>query len=80
MRQGFFALLRLEDYEHRIVRPHERTLEGPKADRLKVLRAAEANLSSVFTLYEDRADELAKPIGGAFHASPIATSWPTGRW
>jgi uncharacterized protein (DUF1015 family) len=74
VRQGFFALLRLEDYERRIVRPHERTLEGPKADRLKVLRAAEANLSSVFTLYEDRHDELADVIGKAFDGSPLATA------
>jgi uncharacterized protein (DUF1015 family) len=57
-RVGFFAELVLEDYANRVVRPHERTLAGPKADRLKLLRAAEANLSSVFLLYEDRADEL----------------------
>lgn len=57
-RIGFFAELGLEAYENRVVRPHERTLAGPKADRLKLLQAAEANLSSVFLLYEDRADEL----------------------
>ncbi|MDJ0849900.1 MAG: DUF1015 domain-containing protein [Myxococcota bacterium] len=57
-REGFFALLRLEDYERRVVRPHERTLAGPKADRLKILRASRANLSSVFLLYEDREDAL----------------------
>jgi uncharacterized protein (DUF1015 family) len=74
VRQGFFALLRLEDYERRIVRPHERTLEGPKADRLKVLRAARANLSSVFMLYEDRDDELAKVIGKAFDGEPTVSA------
>lgn len=57
-RIGFFAELGLEEYDARVVRPHERTLAGPKADRLKLLRAAEANLSSVFLLYEDREDEL----------------------
>ncbi len=57
-RIGFFAELGLEAYENRVVRPHERTLAGPKADRLKLLQAAEANLSSVFLLYEDREDEL----------------------
>jgi uncharacterized protein (DUF1015 family) len=57
-REGFFGLLRLEDYEQRVVRPHERTLAGPKADRLKLLRATAANLSSVFLLYEDREDQL----------------------
>lgn len=57
-RVGFFAELGLEEYDARVVRPHERTLAGPKADRLKLLRAAEANLSSVFLLYEDPQDEL----------------------
>ena len=49
-RRCFFGLLRLEDYESRIVRPHERTLAAPKADRLKLLQATRANLSSVFLL------------------------------
>lgn len=65
-RTGFFAELGLEAYEARVVRPHERTLAGPKADRLKLLRAAEANLSSVFLLYEDREDALGRVLERAF--------------
>jgi uncharacterized protein (DUF1015 family) len=57
-RTGFFCALRLEDYAKRIVRPHERTLAGPKADRLKILRASRTNLSAVFLLYEDRDGKL----------------------
>jgi uncharacterized protein (DUF1015 family) len=53
-RLGFFGALRLEDYERGVVRPHERTMAAPKADRLKLLRATRTNLSSVFLLYEDR--------------------------
>jgi uncharacterized protein (DUF1015 family) len=64
-RTGFLAALRLEDYASRIVRPHERTLAGPKADRLKILRATRVNLSSVFLLYEDRADELERVFEAA---------------
>ncbi len=52
-RTGFFCALQLEDYAKRVVRPHERTLAGPKADRLKILRASRTNLSAVFLLYED---------------------------
>jgi uncharacterized protein (DUF1015 family) len=52
-RTGFFCALKLEDYATRVVRPHERTLAGPKADRLKILRASRTNLSAVFLLYED---------------------------
>jgi len=70
-RVGFFGELALEEYDSRVVRPHERTLVGPKADRLKLLRAAEANLSSVFLLYEDREDELGKLLGEALDDGEI---------
>ncbi len=78
-REGFFGLLRLEDYERRVVRPHERTLAGPKADRLKVLRAARANLSSVFLLYEDREDALGPLLASACdRARLVAAADETG--
>jgi uncharacterized protein (DUF1015 family) len=67
-RTGFLAALRLEVYAKRIVRPHERTLAGPKADRLKILRATRVNLSSVFLLYEDRANELERRYEAALAA------------
>jgi uncharacterized protein (DUF1015 family) len=69
-RDGFFAALRLEDYERRVVRPHERTLRGPKADRLKLLRATRANLSSVFFLYEDPEHALAAHVSERLDAGP----------
>jgi uncharacterized protein (DUF1015 family) len=72
-RESFFALLHLEDYARRIVRPHERTLAGPKADRLKLLRAARANLSPVLLLYEDREEALAPRLRAAAQA-PLAVA------
>jgi uncharacterized protein (DUF1015 family) len=71
-RTGFFAALKLEDYSARIVRPHERTLAGPKADRLKMMRATHANLSSVFMLYEDRAGGLSELLDAPFRRSDAA--------
>jgi len=71
-RLAFFGLVRCEDYAKRIVRPHERTLAGPKQDRLKILRATQANLSSVFLLYEDRDDALPGLVGDALDAHPLA--------
>ncbi len=67
-REAFFALLHLEDYARGIVRPHEQTLAGPKLDRKKVIRATRANLSSVFLLYEDREQRLARELAPAFEA------------
>ncbi len=52
-RCGFLAAVRVEDAESGFYRPHEKTLEGPKADRLKLTKATRANLSPVFSLYDD---------------------------
>jgi uncharacterized protein (DUF1015 family) len=71
-REGFFGLLHLEDYARRVVRPHERTLAAPRADRLKLLRAARANLSSIFLLFEDRERAAAELLGPAFEGEPLA--------
>jgi len=67
-RVGFFAELALAEYEERVVLPHENTLAGPKQDRLRLLRAARANLSSVFLLYEDRDELLAGALEAALDA------------
>jgi uncharacterized protein (DUF1015 family) len=70
-RVGFFAELSLYEYEERVVRPHEFTMAGPKADRLKLLRAAKANLSSVFMLYEDREQALAPILEAALETNAL---------
>ena len=74
VRDGFFGLLHLEDYARGGVRPHERTLAGPKADRLKMLRATRANLSIVFLLYEDREEQLLRRLAPALDAEPLASA------
>lgn len=68
-RLGFFGALLLESYADSIVLPHERTLAGPKKDRLKILRATQANLSSVMMLYEDRKDALGPALRQALSYS-----------
>ena len=50
-RTGIFAALRVEDFESGVIRPHERTFERAKKDRLALLRACRAHLSSIFCLY-----------------------------
>src|SRR3954452_19856840 len=52
-RHGIFARVRVEDYGAGRIRPHERTHPGPKEDRLRLTRATEANLSPIFSLYDD---------------------------
>ncbi len=52
-RCGFLCLLRLEGFEAGGVRPHERTFQAVKDERLKLMLACHANLSPVFALYSD---------------------------
>ena len=52
-RTGFLGLVRLVPFSERVVLPHERTLSGPKEDRLKLFRATRTNLSPGFMLYRD---------------------------
>jgi uncharacterized protein (DUF1015 family) len=54
-RHGVFARVRVEDYGPGRIRPHERTHPGPKEDRLRLTRATRANLSPIFSLYDDAA-------------------------
>ena len=51
-RQGLVASLRVEPYETGAVLPHERTHAGPKEGRLRLLRAARAQLEPIFLLYD----------------------------
>ncbi|MBA2300667.1 MAG: DUF1015 domain-containing protein [Chloroflexi bacterium] len=52
--RGFFARLRLEAFGlDADVMPHERTLDGPKEDRYKLLRATGVNTSPVVALFDD---------------------------
>ncbi len=62
---GLLARVRLEPWGVS-VRPHERTLPGPKADRLSLLRSTHTQLSPILMVYFDsksRSDLLMAPAG-----------------
>ncbi len=52
-RRGFIGRVKLRRFDEGVVLPHERTLSGPKIDRLKLTRACRAWFSQVFGLYPD---------------------------
>ncbi len=59
IRRGFLGRVRLEPFGTGRIFPHEQTLSGPKADRLKLYQATGFNISPVFGLYPDAAGEVA---------------------
>ncbi len=58
VRRGFLARLLLYDFKAGMVLPHEKTLSGPKADRLRLFQSVGANLSPIFALYPDDAQQV----------------------
>ncbi len=66
-RRGVLGALKLEEFGAG-VQPHEHTLSGPKADRLKLLSATRTNTSPIFGLYSDSdgwVDRLLQNIAAA---------------
>ena len=59
-RIGFVGLGKIEGEEG--VKAHEETLEGPKADRLNLIRATEANFGHIFMLYSDKERKIIKAL------------------
>jgi uncharacterized protein (DUF1015 family) len=52
VRRGLVAALRVEPYETHVVLPHERTHAEVKEGRLRLLRAARAQVEPIFLLYD----------------------------
>lgn len=59
VRKGVIALGKLEPEK---VHAHEKTLKGPKEDRLKLMQATEANFGHIFMLYDDPARATEKAL------------------
>ena len=56
-RRGFVAAVRLAEFTEKVILPHERTLRGPKIDRLKLWENTMCHLSQVFAMYSDPSGE-----------------------
>ncbi len=63
-RRGLIAGVRLHAYDDKVILPHERTLRGPKEDRLKLMRSARAHFSQIFGLYRDPSQVTERVLGG----------------
>ncbi len=65
VRKGFIAVVGLEEFSSGNILPHEQTFDAPKADRLKLITACNANLSPVFSIYSDESGEVERAIDEA---------------
>jgi uncharacterized protein (DUF1015 family) len=68
-RKGFVASVALEESQ---VRAHERTLAGPKADRLRLLRQIETSDELIFMLFSDPARRVVEIMDSVTaHTAPF---------
>lgn len=61
-RRGIIARVKLEEFSSRKVLPHEKTFPKHKEDRLKLLRATEANTGQIFLLYKDEEKKVSQTV------------------
>ena len=62
VRKGFLCRIRLERFGEGTIYPHELTMSGPKADRLALTKACQANLSPIFGLFPDSNQAAQNPL------------------
>jgi uncharacterized protein (DUF1015 family) len=70
-RAGVFVALRLEEFSSGVVRPHERTFEDAKKDRLALLRACQMHLSPIFCLYSIPGWSITRVVEPELGAAPL---------
>ncbi|MFZ0944709.1 MAG: DUF1015 domain-containing protein [Syntrophobacteraceae bacterium] len=72
-RKGFICALRLEDFSSGRVRPHEKTFQAIKDERLALMLACNANLSPVFALYPDSNEEAYRALASGKRGDPVVS-------
>jgi uncharacterized protein (DUF1015 family) len=75
VRKGFIALIELTRFGAGPVLPHERTLAGPKQDRLELMRACDAHLELVFGMFSDPERRWEAAVTPALGEAVLETDW-----
>jgi uncharacterized protein (DUF1015 family) len=73
VRWGLVALVRIEDEDSGVILPHEQTFSAHKDDRLKLMRACNAQLSQVFALFDDPEDRVFSFLKEAAKTDPLVS-------
>jgi len=70
-RRSVTVRVRLEEWNKRVVRPHEGTLAEPRRDRVSLLWACQANTSPILALFEDQKQRIASLLATQDQKKPI---------
>ena len=69
-RRALLCGVEAQPWDDGAVKPHEFTMEGPKEDRLRLLRETKTQLSPVFMLARDRAGQLRQFLDATSASEP----------
>ncbi len=78
-RLELMAAVRLEEYDRRVVLPHEYTRDEDKRDRLALMKACRTNLSPIMSLYSDDEGRVAGVLAQVVASPPAASFSDPGR-
>ncbi len=70
-RRSIIAAVKLEEWDSRVIRPHEGTLARPKSDRVSMLWACQANTSSIMALFQDPEKEVSSVLAVEEKRQPV---------
>lgn len=73
-RRVIYGRLKLTSWDDGEVVPHEYTMAGPKEDRLRLLRALNANTSPLYLLYNDSDGDIASLLPSSAGAGQTLTA------
>ena len=77
-RRSMLLRVRLEEWDRKVVRPHEGTLVKPKTDRLSLLWSLQANTSPILALFEDQGQHIATVLAAQAWNKPVISSSSAG--
>jgi uncharacterized protein (DUF1015 family) len=75
VRTGLIGVVGLEEYSAGVIFPHERTLPGPKADRLQLLQTLPVNLEQIFCFYPGPPQPIRGLLERALQDPPLYDFW-----
>jgi len=71
LREGVLARVGIEEFGTGKVFPHEETMDGVRADRMRLIRATRANLSPIFAVYPDPKNVVPELFHEVIHCQPL---------
>jgi uncharacterized protein (DUF1015 family) len=71
LRRDILTAVKLEEWDSKVIRPHENIIPRAKSDRMSMLRACQANTSPVLAMYADPRKVIAGVISQQEKGLPI---------